>query len=61
MALAALALVVFGAVECPPGKVCIAVKTFGVCDSSRLAVTGWRLRRWRLWFLALMTATHDDS
>ena len=35
----------------------IAVKTFGVCDFSRLAVTDWRLRRWRLWFLALMTAT----
>jgi len=33
------------------------VKTFGVCDFSRLAVTDWRLRRWRLWFLALMTAT----
>jgi len=31
--------------------------TFGVCDCSRLAVTDWRLRRWRLWFLALMTAT----
>jgi len=28
-----------------------------VCDFSRLAVTDWRLRRWRLWFLALMTAT----
>jgi len=28
------------------------VKTFGVCDFSRLAVTDWRL-----WFLALMTAT----
>jgi len=27
------------------------------CDFSRLAVTDWRLRRWRLWFLALMTAT----
>ena len=38
-------------------KVSIAVKTFGVCDVSRLAVTDWRLRRWRLWFLALMTAT----
>ena len=36
----------------------IAVKTFGVCDFSRLAVMDWRLRRWRLWFLALMTATH---
>jgi len=22
-----------------------------------LAITNWRLRRWRLWFLALMTAT----
>jgi len=22
-----------------------------------LAVTDWRLRRWRLWFMALMTAT----
>jgi len=42
------------------GKVSIAVKTFGVCDFSRLAVTVWRLRRWRLWFLALMTATHQD-
>jgi len=31
----------------------IAVKTFGVCDFSRLAVTDWRLRRWRLWFSAL--------
>jgi len=38
--------------------VSIAVKTFGVCDFSRLAVTDWRLRHWRLWFLALMTATH---
>jgi len=57
LALAALALVVFGAIECPPGKFSIAVKTFGVCDFSRLAVTDWRLRRWRLWFLALMTAT----
>ena len=33
------------------------VKTFGLCDFSRLAVTDWRLRRWRLWFLALMIAT----
>ena len=40
------------------GKVSIAVKTFGVCDFSRLAVTDWHLRRWRLWFLALMTAIH---
>jgi len=39
------------------GKVSIAVKTFGVCDFSRLAVTDWRLRRWRLWVLALMRAT----
>jgi len=39
------------------GKVSIAVKTFGVGDFSRLAVTDWRLRHWRLWFLALMTAT----
>jgi len=23
-----------------------------------LAVTDWRLRRWRLWFLAVMTAAH---
>jgi len=28
------------------------LKTFGVCDFSRSAVTDWRL-----WFLALMTAT----
>jgi len=41
------------------GKFSIAVKTFGVCDFSRLAVTDWRLRRWRLWFLALMTATQN--
>jgi len=40
-------------------KVSIAVKTFGVCDFSRLAVTDWRLRRWRLWFLALTTATPE--
>jgi len=33
-------------------KVSIAVKTIGVCDFSRLAV-----KDWRLWFLALMTAT----
>jgi len=26
-----------------------------------LAVTDWRLRRWRLWFLALMTATRKFS
>jgi len=32
------------------------VKNFGVCDFSRLAVTDWRLRRWRLWFLALSNA-----
>jgi len=29
---------------------------FGVFDFSRLAVTDWRLRRWRLWFLALSNA-----
>jgi len=28
-----------------------------VCDFSGLAVIDWRLRRWRLWFLALMTLT----
>ena len=28
----------------------------GVCDFSRLAVKDWRLRRWRLWFLALSNA-----
>jgi len=39
------------------GKVSIAVKNSGVCDFSYLAVTDWRLRRWRLCFLALMTAT----
>jgi len=39
------------------GKVSIAVKTFGACDFSRLAATDWRLRRWRLWFFVLMTAT----
>ena len=39
------------------GKVSIAVKTFCVCDFSRFAVTGWRLRRWRLCFLAVMKAT----
>jgi len=38
--------------------VSIAVKTFGFWDFSRFAVTDWRLRRWRLWFLALMTGTH---
>jgi len=35
-------------------------KIFGVCDFSRLAVTDWRLRRWRLWFLALTTATRIE-
>jgi len=30
---------------------------FGGCDFSRFAVTDWRLRRWRLWILAPMTAT----
>jgi len=37
------------------------VKTFGVCDFSRLAVRDWRLRRWRLWFLAFMTATRQNK
>jgi len=55
LALAALALVVFGAYDSYPGKVSIAVKTFGVCDFSRLAVTDWRL-----WFLALTTATPQN-
>jgi len=37
----------------------IAVTNFGVCYFSRLAVTDWRLRRWRFSakFLALMTVT----
>jgi len=39
----------------------MAVKTFDVCDFSRLAVTDLRLRRWRLWFLALMTDTQGIS
>jgi len=26
-----------------------------------LAVTDWRLRRWRLWFLARMTATRKEN
>jgi len=30
---------------------------FGVCDFSRFAVSDWRLRRWRLWCMALMTVT----
>jgi len=30
---------------------------FGVCDFSLLAFTDWRLRRWRLWFLALSNAS----
>jgi len=34
---------------------------FGVCDFSRFEVTDWRLWRWRLWFLALMTATRQKS
>jgi len=33
------------------------VMDFDVCDFPRFAVTDWRLRRWRLCFLALMTAT----
>jgi len=36
--------------------VSIAVKTFDVCDFSRLAVTDWRL-----WFLALLTATPSGN
>jgi len=28
----------------------------GVCDISRVAAMDWRLRRWRLWFLALSNA-----
>jgi len=32
---------------------------FGVCDFSPFAATDRRLRRWRLWFLALMIATHS--
>jgi len=43
------------------GKVSIVVKTFGVFDFSRLAVMDWRLRRWRLWILALMTATQKNT
>ena len=46
---------------CIRDRVSIAAKTFGVCDFSRLAVTDWRLRRWRLWFLALMTATPSEA
>jgi len=30
---------------------------FGVCEFSHFAITDWRLRRWRLCFLAPMTAT----
>jgi len=37
----------------------VRLRPFGVCDFSHLAVTDWRLRRWRLWFLALMTATRQ--
>jgi len=39
----------------------LAVTNFGVCDFSRVAITHWRLRRLRLWFLALMTATCLDN
>jgi len=35
----------------------VAVTKFGVCDFSRLAVTDWHLRCWRLCFLMLITAT----
>ena len=34
---------------------------FGVCDFSRFEVTDWRLRRWRLCFLALMTVTQTKN
>ena len=34
---------------------------FGVCDFSRFAVTDWRLRRWHLCFLALVTATRKST
>jgi len=34
---------------------------FGVGDFFRFAVADWRLRRWRLCFLALMTATRLNS
>jgi len=43
------------------GKVSIAVTRFGVCDFCHLAVTDWRLWRWRLWFLALMTVTRNAT
>ena len=33
----------------------------GVCDFARLAITDWRLRRWRLWFLALSNAPRSTS
>jgi len=33
---------------------------FGVCDFSRLAVTDLRLRRWRLWILALSNAHRQN-
>jgi len=36
----------------------LAVTNFGVCGFSRLAGTDWRLRRWRLRFLALSNASH---
>jgi len=49
LALAALALVVFGAYDSYPTN-------FIVCDFSPLAATDWRLRRWRLWFLAQSNA-----
>ena len=41
------------------GKVSVAVKNFGVSYFYRLAVTDWRMRCWRLCFLALMTATRN--
>jgi len=35
----------------------LAVTNLGVCNISRLAVTDWHLRRWRLRFLALSNAS----
>jgi len=34
---------------------------FGVCDFPRFAVTDWRLRRWRLWCLALKQAKRSEA
>ena len=43
------------------GKVSIAVKTFGVCDFSRLAVMGLTLAALTLAALALVIFGADDS